>query len=77
MSDLFLQGDEENLQRAEHLVKDFCQAAGAKINWHKTQGLWFSEQEKPRCDDFQVSWIYDGEVNPQGSAIGPRTSQNK
>ena len=58
---LFLQGDEENLQRTEHLVEDFCEAAGAKINWDKTQGLWFSKQEKPRWQphaDFM--WVPDG-----------------
>ena len=58
---LFLQGDEENLQRAEHLVEDFCQAAGAKINWNKTQGLWFSEQEKPGWQPHaDFTWVPDG-----------------
>ena len=36
---LQLQGHDENLQQAEHLVEDFCQAVGAKVNWDKTQGL--------------------------------------
>ena len=58
---LFLQGDDANLQRAEHLVEDFCQAAGAKINWDKTQGLWFSEQEKPRWHPHaDFAWVPDG-----------------
>ena len=58
---LFLQGDEENLQRAEHLVEDFCQAAGAKINWNKTQGLWFSEQETPRWQPHvDFTWVPSG-----------------
>jgi hypothetical protein len=57
---LFLQGDEENLQRAKHLVKNFCQAASAKINWNKTQGLWFSEQEKPRWQPHaDFTWVLD------------------
>ena len=45
---LFLQGDEENLQRSEQLVEDYFQATRAKDNSDKTQGLWFNEQEKPR-----------------------------
>ena len=42
---LFLQGDEENLQRTELVVEDFCKDIGAKVNWDQTQGVWFNEQE--------------------------------
>ena len=43
---LFLQGDEENLQRTELVVEDFCKDIGAKVNWDKTHA------------DF--NWVFDG-----------------
>ena len=32
---VFLEGQEENLSRFQRALETFCDAFGAKINWHK------------------------------------------
>jgi hypothetical protein len=44
---LFLQGDPTNLQKAFDILELFCDASGAKLNWHKSCALWIFERPKP------------------------------
>lgn len=39
---LFLQGSPENLQKAFDVIQLFCEASGAKLNWHKSSTFWVS-----------------------------------
>jgi hypothetical protein len=41
---LYLRGSLENLVRTELAINVFCQASGARINWHKIVGFWVGLQ---------------------------------
>ncbi len=42
---LYLKGSLPNLDKAQRVLKTFCQASGTKINWHKTVAIWASKKE--------------------------------
>jgi hypothetical protein len=42
-----LQGSLANLDRAQEVLKIFCSASGAKVNWKKLAAIWASQREKP------------------------------
>ncbi len=60
---LYLQGSPSNLDKAQNVLNIFCQASGAKINWHKSAAIWASKKER----DWEwgegegLKWIPDGE----------------
>ena len=37
---MYLDGHEDNLARFQSALEIFCDASGAKINWHKSCGFW-------------------------------------
>lgn len=39
---LYLRGTPNNMDKAQCVLKLFCQASGAKINWHKSAAIWAS-----------------------------------
>ncbi len=41
---LYLQGS--NMDRAQEVLKTFCRASGAKINWHKSAAIWASKKDR-------------------------------
>ncbi len=69
---LYLEGTIENLLKAEHALGVFCEAAGAKINWHKTVGLWIGDLEPPDWSpDPNFTWLPKGTtVRYLGCQIG-------
>ena len=44
---LFLDGNGDNLRKAERAIQEFCLALGARINWSKTVGPWIGPTEPP------------------------------
>ena len=61
---LLLEGTRDNLDRALHVINRFGAASGAKLNLHKSVGLWIS----PRTREWQwgeeagLKWLASGEV---------------
>jgi hypothetical protein len=54
---IHLKGYPVNMDRAKEVLRIFCQASGAKINWHKSVAIWASTRER--------SWVlqpYFGQV---------------
>jgi hypothetical protein len=43
---LYLQGSPTNMDRAQNVLKLFCHASEAKINWNKSTAIWASEKER-------------------------------
>lgn len=43
---LYLKGTPGNMDKAQRILALFCQASGAKINWHKTAAIWASKTKK-------------------------------
>jgi hypothetical protein len=39
---LYLQGSSANLDRAQEVLKIFCCASGAKVDWKKSAAIWAS-----------------------------------
>jgi hypothetical protein len=60
---LYLQGSPSNMDKAQGVLKLFCHASEAKINWHKSAAIWASKKEKTwdlgRAKGLR--WIPDGE----------------
>lgn len=44
----YLHGHEANLVRFQIALKQFCDASGTKINWHKSCGFWVSGDDLPQ-----------------------------
>ena len=44
---MYLEGTMPNLLRFKEAMEVFCAASGAKINWHKSCGLWAGQSEPP------------------------------
>jgi len=42
---LYLQGSPANMDKAQVVLKTFCHASGAKVNWHKSVAIWASKKE--------------------------------
>jgi hypothetical protein len=51
---LYLRGFPHNMDKAQNVLKLFCQTSGAKINWHKSAAIWASKKER--------TWIWGEEV---------------
>lgn len=60
---LYLQGSPSNMGTAQDVLKAFCHASRAKINWHKSAAIWASKKEKTRDwgRDEGLRWILDDE----------------
>jgi hypothetical protein len=43
---LFLRSELANFQRAMKVLELFCEASGAKVNWHKTVAIWASRRDR-------------------------------
>jgi len=43
---LYLQGSPSNLDRAQNVLNIFCQASGAKVNWHKSAAIWANKNKR-------------------------------
>jgi hypothetical protein len=43
---LYLKGSPANLDKAQAVLKTFCLASGAKVNWHKSAAIWASKKER-------------------------------
>jgi hypothetical protein len=59
---LYLQGSPANLDRAREVLRTFCSASGAKINWKKTAAIWANQREK--------QWTWGEEEGLIGSRRG-------
>ena len=60
---LYLQGNEENLERAQSAIDLFCKASGASINWNKSKGFWISSESNPLWKpNAEFKWIAKGEA---------------
>ena len=44
---VYLQGQDANLARFQEALERFCDASGAKINWHKSFGFWVGSGPTP------------------------------
>jgi hypothetical protein len=60
---LYLQGSPSNLDRAQGVLRTFCRASGAKINWPKTAAIWASQRERTWSwgEEEGLKWIPRGE----------------
>jgi hypothetical protein len=60
---LYLRGQPKNLDRAKGVLRIFCQASGAKINWHKSAAIWASARERTWTwgDEVRLKWIPTGQ----------------
>jgi len=59
---LYLKGSPANMCRAQEVLKIFCHASGAKINWHNSVAIWASKRERS-CEwggDVGLKWILAG-----------------
>ena len=68
----YLHGHEANLVRFQLALEQFCDASGAKINWHKSCGFWVSEDALPQwVPSTQFQWIPPGRaVRYLGCQVG-------
>ncbi len=59
----YLKGTPANLDRAQEVLKTFCRASGAKINWRKSTAIWANLRDKSWewGKDEQLKWILKGE----------------
>lgn len=59
---LYPKGHPANLDRAKEVLRIFCRASGAKINWHKSATIWASKKGKPWewGEDVGLKWIPAG-----------------
>jgi len=62
---LYLQGSHSNMDRAQNILKLFCKASDAKINWNKSAAIWANKKKK--------TWEWGREVGlrwvPKGEGI--------
>jgi len=52
---LYLRGTTNNMDKVQRVLKIFCRASGAKINWHKSTAIWASRIER--------TWVWGEEVS--------------
>ena len=58
---VYLQGREDNLARFQGALERFCDASGAKINWHTSCAFWVGSGEPPQWSpDAQFRWVPAG-----------------
>jgi len=60
---LYLKGSPPNMDRAQNVLKLFCQASRTKINWHKSVTIWASKKKKTWSWGMEVDliWVPEGE----------------
>ena len=61
---LFLDGTPDNLDRAITVINKFGAASGAKLNLHKSVGLWIAHRAQPWTwgEEACLKWLQTGEV---------------
>ena len=60
---LFVKGANDNLLRCEQWIDQFYKRSWAKINWHKSKGLWIETCKKPPwCPDSAFCWLSENVV---------------
>lgn len=81
---LFLDGTPENLDRALTVINKFGAASGAKLNLHKSVGLWLAHRERPWTwgEEAGLKWLHTGEVTrylgyPFGQQIPQKEKDGK
>jgi hypothetical protein len=59
---LYLKGTPANMDRAQEVLKTFCHASGAKVNWCKSVAIWASQREKSWewGEEERLKWIPKG-----------------
>ena len=69
---MYLAGHEDNLARFQAALEVFCDASGAKINWHKSCGFWIGAGAPPQwLPHPSFRWIPEGTpVRYLGCQIG-------
>ena len=68
----YLHGHEANLIRFQTALEQFCDASGARINWHKSYGFWVGEVDRPQWSpSAQFQWVPPGRaVRYLGCQVG-------
>ena len=81
---LFLDGTPDNLDRALTVIHKFGAASGAKLNLHKSVGLWLAHRDRPWTwgEEEGLKWLNTGEVTrylgyPFGLKIPQREKDGK
>lgn len=81
---LLLDGTPKNLDRALEVISRFGAASGAKLNLHKSIGLWVAHTERPWQWGVEagLKWLQPGEVTrylgyPFGLHIAQKEKDNK
>jgi exonuclease III len=61
---LFLDGTKDNMDKALNVINRFGAASGAKLNLHKSVGLWLSQHERnwQWGEEAGMKWLLPGEV---------------
>jgi hypothetical protein len=60
---VYLRGAQSNIDITQNVLKLFCKASGAKINWNKSAAIWVNKREKTWVWGREVGlkWILEGE----------------
>lgn len=77
---LFLDGTPDNLDRALTVINKFGAASGAKLNLHKSVGLWLAHRDRPWTwgEEAGLKWLQPGEVTRYlGYPFGLRIPQKE
>jgi hypothetical protein len=77
---LLLDGTTENMDRALNIIHKFGEASGAKLNLHKSLGLWVAHIERPWQwgEEAGLKWLLPGEVTRNlGYPFGLRILQQE
>jgi hypothetical protein len=72
---LYLKGDQSNMDKVQNVLKIFCKASGAKINWNKSTAIWASRRERTWNwgREEGLKWVPEGEgVRYLGVQVGFR-----
>jgi hypothetical protein len=51
------------MDKAQSVLKLFCQTFGAKINWHKSAAIWANKKERTWTwgEEVGLRWVLEGE----------------
>ncbi len=72
---LYFKGDQSNMDKVQNVLKIFCKASGAKINWNKSAAIWASRRERTWNwgREEGLKWVPKGEgVRYLGVQVGFR-----
>ncbi len=60
---IYLQGSPANMDKVQDVLKLFCHAFEAKINWNKSAAIWASKKSRTWTwgEDVGLKWILEGE----------------